>query len=438
MGPPCPIKAPVGSTFVRGLLDFVPTVLFQPVAQTAGIRLMTQRFARLVLLVALSLSALCTAVEAARPDRWVRIVQHRIDSNTNEEMIDLRDTEGSFVGFQLRARGGRVEIEKIELNFQDKTKHKSEAPFSLSSGERTKVIARDDAERFPETLLVKYKQNARNGSYAQLELWGLQTREGRYAKRPEKLMPVPPPPARVAHLELEVADSMLIAAKNVGREVEYETLKVDEHLSKFKRLRLAARDSDAPVSKLSVIFEDGSIKEFSVDGLIRSNTSTPWFDIDGGKFIKEVHLDFSEKTSLSTPARIELYGTQSDGWAASEGEGAKFNDGWVLLGAQAAGFVGFDNDVIQLSEHGGGFTELRVNVLGRAVTLNQLRVVYDSGEEDIVPVRTRIDAGDAYGPISLRGATHRVREIQARYRSRVIDRAIREKGLALVQVWAKR
>ena len=149
-------------------------------------------------------------------------------------------------------------------------------------------------------------------------------------------------------------------------------------------------------------------------------------------------LNFHEPTNLTSPTRIELYGTHSDGWLASDGEGKSFNDGWILLGAQTAGFIGFDNDVIPLADHGDGFAKIRVNVRGRAITLNQLRVIYVNGEEDVIPVRSRIDAGDTYGPIALRGAPAQVREIRARYRSRVIDKVIDTRGPALVQVWAKR
>lgn len=399
---------------------------------------MLYRLVPTFLVAAFALTAISDAAMAARPERWVRIAKHRIDLNAKEELIDLRDARGSFVGFQLRARRGTIQIERIRLNFHDKTKHENEAPFRLRSGERTRVIARDDTERFPETLAVTYKENARNGRYARLEVWGLQTRQGRYAVRPEKLMPVPPPPPRVGLSDSEAADSVLIAAKTVGREVKQETLKVDEKLSKFKRLRLAVRDSGATLGKLTVLFDDGSKKEFSVEGMLRPNTSTPWFDIDASNFVDEVRIEFQEKTSLTSPARIELYGRHADGWLSSDGEGARFNDGWVLVGAQAAGFIGFDDDVIPLADHGDGFSELRVTVHGRAITLNQLRVVYDNGEEDIVPVRARIDSGDAFGPISLRGERHQVREVQARYRSRIIDKAMTDKGLALVQVWAKR
>ncbi len=378
--------------------------------------------------------------EAARGERWVRITQHRIDTQQGEELIDLRDARGSFVAFRLRARRGRLGIEHFTVNFHDKTSYTSEQGFVLRSGERTKVLARgdDDVERFPETLSVAYQKDYRSGRNARLEVWGLQTREGRNAERPEKIMPVPPPPPRVGQAEIGSDGSVLISVKTLGRETAAETIDVADKIGKFKRLRLAVREAPIEIEKLSVTFKDGTKDEFVVNGTMKQNSGSPWFDIDASKFIKNVGFTLREKTSLSSPPVIELQGQLADGWLSANGEGKSFNDGWVLLGAQSAGFIGFDNDVIPVSSEQSGYEKLRVNVLGRSVTLNQIRVVYADGEEDIVPVRTRIDDGDVFGPIDLRGHDQKIREIQARYRSRVIDKITGMQEAALVQVWGKR
>lgn len=398
---------------------------------------MLKRILPALLFLFTAATACSTLADTAEAQRWVRLAQHAIDNAAKDEVIDLGDAAGSYVGFQLRARRGRIAIEQIVMRFDDDTKHESPAPFRLRSGERTRVFGREDRERFPDSLHVIYQENARNGRRAMLEVWGLQTNEGKQAVRSEKRMPVPPPPAQVAQQELEGGSSILIAAKTSGREVDSETLAIADNIGKFTRLALATRSSAAAVEQLTVAFADGSKKEFAVKGTLQPNTSTPWFEIDDSKFIDEVRIKLREKTSLTVPARFELYGKPTESWLKSGGDGAQFNEGWVLVGAQTAGYVGFDNDVIALANYGDGFSELRVTVNGRAITLNQLRIVYENGEEDIVPVRARIDAGDTYGPIKLRSG-EKVREVQARYRSRVIEASNQDKNTALVQVWAKR
>lgn len=383
-------------------------------------------------------AAFAGQANAAKGERWVRILSHQIDRNASEDLLDLRSASGSFVGFQLRARRGSVDIDRFVLTLNDKATDQSAGPFRLRSGERTRVLARGETERFPETLIVTYKEDGRRSRSVRLEVWGLQSREGRYAKRPEKQMPIPPPPPRVGAADPDAVRSVLMAVETAEREVDREELAVPERLGKFKSLRLAVRDSPLSVEQLSVRYEDGTSRDFAVTGTLRPDGSTPWFDIDGSRFIQSVSLKLREKTPLTTPPRLELHGLHAEGWLSADGEGKDFNDGWVLVGARSAGFIGFDTDTIPLAEHGEGFGEIRVKVKGRAITLNQLRVVYGNGEEDIVPVRSRIDDGDTYGPISIRGGAREIREIRARYRSRVIDSGLQEQGPALVQVWAKR
>lgn len=398
-------------------------------------------FPRLFPFVFAVLVNLCAFSATAEAQRWVRITQHDVAQDATQETIDLSGARGSFLSFRLRARGGQINFEQFVLNFHDNTLYVSEAPFSLRSGERTKILADDNRSgRFPENLMVTYKAGETNGRYAKLEVWGLQSRQGRYAERPAEPMPTPPPPPRVgvAEPDAEEDDSVLIALATPEREADAATIKVEGQPGKFKRLRLAVRDEALDLDRLTVTFEDGGSKDFAVTGSLRANTSTPWFEIDGDKFVSSVELKLREKTPLASAARLELYGTHTEGWLDENGEGGRFNDGWLLIGAQTAGFIGFDNDIIPLAEHGVGFGQLRLNVLGRPITLNQLRVVYENGEEDIVPVRSRIDDGDIYGPIALRGDGQKIREIRARYRTRLIDEAIRAKGAALVQIWAKR
>jgi hypothetical protein len=108
-----------------------------------------------------------------------------------------------------------------------------------------------------------------------------------------------------------------------------------------------------------------------------------------------------------------------------------------LLGAQTAGFTGFENDLIPVGRNEGGFKRIRVAARDRAITVNELRVIYDSGQEDIVPVNRKIEAGSTFGPISLRGGgTRAIKEIRAKYNTRS-NRLRAGKGGAVVEVWGQ-
>ena len=153
-------------------------------------------------------------------------------------------------------------------------------------------------------------------------------------------------------------------------------------------------------------------------------------------------MSYRSRPNFKGQAHVEVIGQYAEGWLAPTGEGRKFNQGWVLLGAQTADFfrinsgkAGFDRDVISVGKNEGGFKRIRVQVRERAITLNELRVVYTSGQEDIIPIKTKVEAGSTYGPIDLKGGTRAIKEITAFYRSRIFDAKATGKGKAVVEVW---
>lgn len=97
------------------------------------------------------------------------------------------------------------------------------------------------------------------------------------------------------------------------------------------------------------------------------NSRTNWIDLKGDRFIKEIQLVYRSEPSFRGQARIEVFGKYAPGWLGPQGEGRKYNQGWVLLGAQTAGFVGFDKDVIPVGANEGGFKRIRVTVRDRAI-----------------------------------------------------------------------
>ncbi len=113
----------------------------------------------------------------------------------------------------------------------------------------------------------------------------------------------------------------------------------------------------------------------------------------------------------------------------------------MLLGAQTAGFTGFDRDTITVGKNEGGFSRLRVEALDRAITLKEIRVKYYSGPEEVFTMNERVDPGKPFGPLDFKGGKSPIKSIEARYRSR-FDLL---KGLksvfngrpAVVQIWGQ-
>jgi len=402
---------------------------------------------------------LATSAEAARGDRWKRIAVETIDIREDEASIDLTSASGKYKAFRLRVRGRTLKFRGLSMTYAEGDVFRVDKSFRLGNRERTKTLDEQEDGRFIDklTVLLDPVETSRKRT-SRLEVWALQNRKDRTAKRFDdklkeaadaaavaagekpgevRLSGTPPLPSQVAPGATSPAGDVLFGVQYVGFGLDHDVIRVGRQLGKFSRLRIRVLDNDIHLNKLTVIYGNGKTQDIAVDTMIARNQKTQWFDLKGDRFVDSVELSYRSRPDFNGQARVEVFGEHSDGWLGPNGEGRKFNKGWVLLAAQTAGFIGFDKDVIPVGDNEGGFSKIRVNVRDRAITLNEIRVVYAGGAKDIIPVRTRVDAGSTYGPIELRSDKDKIEEIQARYRSRVIDSKASGRGSAVVEIWAK-
>ncbi len=386
-----------------------------------------------------------------RGDRWTKLATENVDLKSGLASIDLSKRNGSFKAFRLRMARGGIRFTQIQFLYADGTVHQVDKAFRLERRERTKPLDLRSEERFIEQVNIEFDPNTRSRSRARLEIWGLQSRKGRRAKRPQqpegssvesaeaatRVDGKPPLPTRLSGGGSASDGDVLFGAEYIGFDVDKDVIPVGRKVGKFNKIRLKVHDSDIFINDIKVIYETGEPELISLNTEILTDAQTDWLDLKGDRFVKEIHLSYRSKPDFEGQARVELFGLHAEGWLGPEGEGRKFNDGWVLLGARPAGFIGFDRHTIPVGKNVGGFREIRVSVRERAITLNQIRVVYNNGQEDIIPVRSRVDAGSTFGPIALRQTGNEINKIVARYRSRFIDRSAAGKGNAIVEVWAK-
>jgi len=230
---------------------------------------------------------------------------------------------------------------------------------------------------------------------------------------------------------------VLFGVQDVGFLVDRDVIRVGPEIGKFDRIRLRVLRNEIYVTDLKAVFEDGSTETLLTDERIAGNRKTEWIPLKHKDFIKEIQLVYRSKPNFKGQARVEVFGEYQPGWLGPDGEGRKYNDGWVLLGTDTAGSIGFDRVKIPVGKNEGGFKQIRVSVKDRDVTMTNLSVVYDDGEKDeLEKTRTRITADDNFGPIELKNNAT-IKEIEATWRSRALATSKSERAYATVQVWGK-
>ena len=223
--------------------------------------------------------------------------------------------------------------------------------------------------------------------------------------------------------------------------IDRQVISVAPRLGKFDRIRLKVIGHDIHVVSLRVAFTDGSHQDIPIDAEIKSGSRSNWLAVDGAKFMQQLQLIYRAQPGKRELTRIEVTGEYPKDWLNAAGEGRNYHDGWVLLGAQTAGFAGFDRDTIRVGENEGGFARLRIEAVDRAITLKEIRVKFAAGADEVFAMHERIDPGKPYGPLEFKTGRAPIKSIEAVYRSRFDMTKDLKKAFdgraAVVQIWGQ-
>jgi hypothetical protein len=402
-------------------------------------------FRRLVLAGLALLAA--GAVSVAQAQDLVGIATDSLDlSKDGSASIDVSKAPGAFRGIRVKNKGSTtIDLSTVKVVYSDGSVHNEDRQIDMKKGERSREIAGGKGDKFIDKVNLTWKATKGKGS---VQVLGLQTKDGRKMERPAgpasgdiSTAPTAPTPSTVKPGEIIDGNDVMFGYQNVGFGIDRDVIKVGGEIGKFDRMRMRVLANDVHINSLKVLYMDGSSQDLAVDADIKANSRTGWFEVQGDKFIREIQMSYRSKPNFKGQARIEVTGQYADGWLGTNGEGKKYNQGWVLLGAQTAGFTGFDKDVITVGKNEGGFTKLRVIAKDRAITLREVKVVFYTGPDEVFQMRERIDPGNPYGPLEFKGGRAAIKEIQAKYRSR-FDLLKGLKNLfegtpAVVEIWGQ-
>ncbi len=430
-------------------------------------------FRRLVVALSVMMaSGVFASAEARRQrsysgDQLVVISEQDIDLGLDKYTIDVSKAKGGYKGIRVRNAQGRLfDLSRVQVVYGDGSVHNEDRQIDMWQGERSRLINPTGDSKFVDQINITQTPGSGRG---RLQVLGVQDDDGRSMERggsrvstPARgepstttttnnsgradeaisgavaVKPTTEAPTTAAPGAATAGGDVLFGAQYVGFGVDRDVIRVGNEIGKFDKIRLRVLDNDIHINEIKVVYANGETDALAVNADIPKNSRTNWIDLKGDRFIKEIQMVYKSKPSFKGQARIEVFGQYADGWLGPQGEGRKYNQGWVLLGAQTAGFVGFDKDVIPVGRNEGGFRKIRVTVRDRAITLNEVKVIFTDGSEDTIPVRTRVDAGGTYGPVDLKGEKRSsIERIEAKYRSRFFDASARGKGSAIVEVWGQ-
>lgn len=380
--------------------------------------------------------------------RWVLVGTADVDMSRGRQTIDVSKAKGAFKALRLELRKGNLVLNNIEVKYAGGQIHDERRDINLLTNERTRPINPVADDRFVDS--VELFMTGTSANTASVEIYGLQSAKGATLARLSTTnqasgqIPAVPDKGKAAPVVAKPGavspnGDILFGVEYAGFVRDRDVIQVGPNFGQFERIRLRVLDNDIFINDMDVVYTSGETDRLVLNGEVKQNTRTKWFNVKADKFIKEIRFTYRSKPNFKGQARVEVYGELASGWTGANGRGKSFNEGWVVIGAQSVNrFFRNENDVIPIGRNEGGFKRLRLTVKDRAIVLSELRVVYGDGQEDVFTAKGKIEPGTTFGPVDLKGDTSRfIKEIRARYRSAVFDSKATANKPAVVEIWAQ-
>lgn len=384
-------------------------------------------------------------------ERWVLVGTKEVDLAKSSDSVDVSQARGAFKAVRVEAKRQGIDLTQVRVLYSDGTAHDESRTIHLLKGERSKPIGPATTDRFLDRVDLVFQANAGAGSPARIEVWALQSDEGQRKRRdgageaaaavtPDA--PSPTKPSQAKPGERTEGGDVMFGYQDVGFGMDTDTIRVGSETGKFSKLRLRVLKNDVFVNTLKVVYNDGTSDDIVLNAQVKQGSRSPWYDVKPTEFIREIQLQYRSRPNVSGQARVEVTGQYAPDWLGATGEGRKYNEGWVLLGAQSAGMFGvnsikafgFDKDVIPVGANEGGFKKIRIKVRNRSITLKDLRVVYYDGPDTVIDRRTRVDPDQVEGPWDVKSDAP-IKQIVASYRGRIVWG--KGTGVPVVEIWGQ-
>ena len=91
-------------------------------------------------------------------------------------------------------------------------------------------------------------------------------------------------------------------------------------------------------------------------------------------------------------------------------------DDWERLGCRNVGFA-VDRDTIGVGKSEGRYKRIKLRVKVAPIEFYEVRVVFGSGSQLVIPIRQVVEAGSESRPLDLPGDARVIRQVDLLYRS---------------------
>lgn len=318
---------------------------------------------------------------------------------------------------EIRFRSGELPLllDTVEIVYADGGRQRVQVLDRLPPGQQSKSIDTDPRRPVREVSVTK-RPGLRPGE-TNVQLLG----------RVDAGPPPGPPPGQWSGVGPKIPPGwVLFGVQEVSFRGERDVIRVGEQLGRFERLALRVSDNDIFLRELTIVYGNGERDRKVIETSIPAGSQTRPIDLRGDRFIREIELVYRSNPNYRTPAVVEVYGDIANTWIGDQGR----QKGWLLLGAERVSMFSKERDAIRIDPRAGRIKAIRFAARRSDVKFYSVRVVYENGETENLPVSGTVKDGQYTNAFDLRGRGRRIDRIELKYRSK-----LGLKGEGIVEIW---
>ncbi len=169
--------------------------------------------------------------------------------------------------------------------------------------------------------------------------------------------------------------TVLIGALPIEAQATQSQIVFDKPLAKFAQLRLRPTGANLFLENVAITYDDETRASARFGVSLFRNTTSRRIAIDPKRFVRSVLFNHRPVDGIRRRGiRIQLYATLADHWLLPTSEGARLNDGWLLLAAREGQYLARSGGRLPVARNRGGFGELRVTGASGAMKRAKLNI----------------------------------------------------------------
>src|SRR5262245_57213547 len=208
---------------------------------------------------------------------------------------------------------------------------------------------------------------------------------------------------------------VLLKERKVGLNPDHDVFNIGSSEGRFSALKFRALGNRVAVGEVRVFFKNGTSQYLNVQEHMSPGEYTRPYDLNGQvRSILRVEVLYQSGNPLRGEATFQIFGQRQATAEVAPPAVAPSSD-WVTLGSVVAN-RGLDRDTIYVGGDMGTFRTLRFHVTQRSIFLNDVRITFGNGQQQVYNFNQHVSAGAWSVPLDLRGDERIISRIDVVYR----------------------